>query len=77
MPSLKGAYGSIICPDPEVPDLTKEQLKALHAFKTSVATALEHVVVEEGVPEPVVIALLLFFAAKTNKDLHVKYKPHP
>jgi hypothetical protein len=78
MPSLKGGYGSIICPSPEVPDLSAKQLKALHTFRSSVATALQEVVMKEGVPEKVVIALLLFFAAKANKDLHVKYKKqHP
>jgi hypothetical protein len=77
MASLQTDYGSIICPSPEVPDLPAKKLQALHTFRTSVATALEKVVVQEGVPEEVVIALLLFFAAKANKDLHVKYQPHP
>jgi hypothetical protein len=69
MAKTVGKTGEIFCAYPEEPDLPNDQLAALHTFKENTIGAYVAAVGAQ-VPERVVIALLLFFAAKLNDDVN-------
>jgi hypothetical protein len=62
--------------EPEVPDLTRDEMAALHEFENAVIDAAD-VCEQKGVDKTVVLAFLLEYGAKLNEDLIKSINPHP